>query len=119
MLGDPPILVLDELLNGLDPEGIIWFRGLIRQMAAERQTVLAWRHLITEMSVTADHLLAGAGADALEAVGLRAAGATGGWGAARATQGRSARRRRGVRVRCAVRGTLAQDGTHGAHRRRW
>jgi ABC-2 type transport system ATP-binding protein len=57
LLGDPPILVLDEPLNGLDPEGIIWFRGLLRQMAAEGRTVLVSSHLMTEMSVTADHLL--------------------------------------------------------------
>ncbi|GAA4392446.1 ATP-binding cassette domain-containing protein [Tsukamurella soli] len=57
LLGDPPILVLDEPLNGLDPEGIIWFRGLMRRMAAEGRTVLVSSHLMTEMSVTADRLL--------------------------------------------------------------
>jgi ABC-2 type transport system ATP-binding protein len=57
LLGDPPILVLDEPLNGLDPEGIIWFRTLMRQMAAEGRTVLVSSHLMTEMSVTADRLL--------------------------------------------------------------
>lgn len=57
LLGDPPILVLDEPLNGLDPEGIIWFRGLMRRMAAEGRTVLVSSHLMAEMSVTADHLL--------------------------------------------------------------
>ena len=57
LLGDPPILVLDEPLNGLDPEGIIWFRGFMRQMAAEGRTVLVSSHLMAEMSVTADHLL--------------------------------------------------------------
>jgi ABC-2 type transport system ATP-binding protein len=57
LLGDPPILVLDEPLNGLDPEGIIWFRGLMRQMAAEGRTVLVSSHLMAEMAVTADHLL--------------------------------------------------------------
>jgi ABC-2 type transport system ATP-binding protein len=57
LLGDPPILVLDEPLNGLDPEGIIWFRGLMRQMAAQGRTVLVSSHLMAEMSVTADHLL--------------------------------------------------------------
>ncbi len=57
LLGDPPILVLDEPLNGLDPEGIIWFRGLLRRMAAEGRTVLVSSHLMAEMSVTADHLL--------------------------------------------------------------
>ena len=57
LLGDPPVLVLDEPLNGLDPEGIIWFRGLMRQLAAEGRTVLVSSHLMSEMSVTADHLL--------------------------------------------------------------
>jgi ABC-2 type transport system ATP-binding protein len=57
LLGDPPILVFDEPLNGLDPEGIIWFRGLTRQMAAEGRTILVSSHLMTEMAVTADHLL--------------------------------------------------------------
>jgi len=57
LLGDPPVLVLDEPLNGLDPEGIIWFRGLMRQMAAQGRTVLVSSHLMAEMSVTADHLL--------------------------------------------------------------
>ena len=52
-----PILVLDEPLNGLDPEGIIWFRGFMRRMAAEGRTVLVSSHLMAEMSVTADHLL--------------------------------------------------------------
>jgi ABC-2 type transport system ATP-binding protein len=53
LLGDPPILVFDEPLNGLDPEGIIWFRGLTRQMAAEGRTILVSSHLMTEMAVTA------------------------------------------------------------------
>jgi len=57
LLGDPPVLVLDEPLNGLDPEGIIWFRTLMRQMAAEGRTILISSHLMTEMSVTADRLL--------------------------------------------------------------
>ena len=49
--------MLDEPLNGLDPEGIIWFRGLMRRMAAAGRTVLVSSHLMAEMSVTADHLL--------------------------------------------------------------
>lgn len=57
LLGDPPVLVLDEPLNGLDPEGIIWFRQLMRQMAAEGRTLLVSSHLMAEMSVTAGHLL--------------------------------------------------------------
>lgn len=57
LLGDPPILVLDEPLNGLDPEGIIWFRHLMREMAHEGRSILMSSHLMTEMAVTADHLL--------------------------------------------------------------
>ncbi|MFF7634701.1 ABC transporter ATP-binding protein [Kitasatospora sp. NPDC008050] len=57
LLGDPPVLVLDEPLNGLDPEGIVWFRGLMRQLAAEGRTVLVSSHLMAEMALTADHLL--------------------------------------------------------------
>ena len=57
LLGNPPVLVLDEPLNGLDPEGIVWFRDLMRRMAAEGHTVLLSSHLMTEMSLTADHLL--------------------------------------------------------------
>jgi len=57
LLGDPPILVLDEPLNGLDPEGIIWFRDLMRQMAARGRTILVSSHLMAEMAVTAGHLL--------------------------------------------------------------
>lgn len=57
LLGDPPTLVLDEPLNGLDPEGIIWFRGLMRQMAEEGRAILMSSHLMSEVAVTADHLL--------------------------------------------------------------
>ncbi|WP_107054601.1 ABC transporter ATP-binding protein [Streptomyces sp. NRRL S-350] len=57
LLGDPPVLILDEPLNGLDPEGIVWFRGLMRELAAEGRTVLVSSHLMAEMALTADHLL--------------------------------------------------------------
>jgi ABC-2 type transport system ATP-binding protein len=57
LLGDPPTLVLDEPLNGLDPEGIIWFRHLMREMAQEGRSILVSSHLMTEMALTADHLL--------------------------------------------------------------
>jgi ABC-2 type transport system ATP-binding protein len=57
LLGDPPILIFDEPVNGLDPEGIAWIRGLIRAMAAEGRTVLVSSHLMSEMALTADHLL--------------------------------------------------------------
>ncbi|WP_059005878.1 ABC transporter ATP-binding protein [Streptomyces specialis] len=57
LLGDPPVLVLDEPVNGLDTEGIRWLRELLRTMAAEGRTVLVSSHLMTEMSMVADHLI--------------------------------------------------------------
>jgi ABC-2 type transport system ATP-binding protein len=57
MLGDPPVLLLDEPANGLDPEGIVWVRTLMRSLAAEGRTVLVSSHLMSEMALTADHLL--------------------------------------------------------------
>ncbi|WP_079152549.1 ABC transporter ATP-binding protein [Streptomyces sp. RTd22] len=57
LLGDPPALVFDEPLNGLDPEGIVWIRGLMRRMAAEGRAVLMSSHLMSEMELTADHLI--------------------------------------------------------------
>jgi ABC-2 type transport system ATP-binding protein len=61
LLGDPPTLVLDEPLNGLDPEGIIWFREFMGTMAAEGRAVLMSSHLMGEVAVTANHLLVIAG----------------------------------------------------------
>ena len=57
LLGDPPVLMLDEPVNGLDTEGIRWVRGLLRQHAAEGRTVLLSSHLMSEMQLTADHLV--------------------------------------------------------------
>jgi ABC-2 type transport system ATP-binding protein len=57
LLGDPPILIFDEPVNGLDPEGIRWIRTLMRDLAAEGRTVLVSSHLMSEMALTADHLL--------------------------------------------------------------
>jgi ABC-2 type transport system ATP-binding protein len=57
LLGDPQILILDEPNNGLDPEGIIWLRGLLRDLATEGRTVLVSSHLITEVALSAGHLL--------------------------------------------------------------
>jgi len=57
LLGDPAILIFDEPVNGLDPEGVAWIRGLMRSLAAEGRTVLVASHLMNEMAVTADHLL--------------------------------------------------------------
>jgi ABC-2 type transport system ATP-binding protein len=57
LLGDPPILVLDEPVNGLDPEGISWMRGLLRALAAEGRAVLLSSHLMSELEGIADHLV--------------------------------------------------------------
>src|SRR5579862_6561410 len=57
LLGDPRILMFDEPVNGLDPEGIVWIRNLMRSLAAEGRTVLVSSHLMSEMEHTADHLL--------------------------------------------------------------
>ncbi|MCP3769974.1 MULTISPECIES: ABC transporter ATP-binding protein [unclassified Streptomyces] len=57
LLGDPPALVLDEPLNGLDPEGIVWIRGLMRRMAAEGRAVMMSSHLMSEVELTVDHLV--------------------------------------------------------------
>jgi ABC-2 type transport system ATP-binding protein len=57
LLGDPATLVLDEPVNGLDPEGIHWIRNLLRGFAAEGRTVLVSSHLMSEMALTADHLI--------------------------------------------------------------
>ena len=57
LLGDPDVLVLDEPVNGLDPEGIRWVRELLRDLADEGRTVLVSSHLMSEMQETADHLV--------------------------------------------------------------
>jgi ABC-2 type transport system ATP-binding protein len=57
LLGDPGTLLFDEPVNGLDPDGIVWIRTLMRSLAAEGRTVLASSHLMSEMALTADHLL--------------------------------------------------------------
>ncbi|MFC7531610.1 ABC transporter ATP-binding protein [Actinoplanes sp. GCM10030250] len=57
LLGDPAILVLDEPINGLDPSGIAWVRNLMRGLAAEGRTVVVSSHLMSEMELTADHLV--------------------------------------------------------------
>jgi ABC-2 type transport system ATP-binding protein len=57
MLGDPPALMFDEPVNGLDPEGMRWIRGLLRGLAAEGRAVLVSSHLMSELQGTADHLV--------------------------------------------------------------
>jgi ABC-2 type transport system ATP-binding protein len=57
LLGDPKTLILDEPINGLDPEGIHWIRELLRGLAAEGRTILLSSHLMSEMALTAEHLI--------------------------------------------------------------
>jgi ABC-2 type transport system ATP-binding protein len=57
MLGDPPAYVFDEPLNGLDPDGVLWFRNLVRAFAGEGRTVFLSSHLISEVELTADHVV--------------------------------------------------------------
>ncbi len=57
LLGDPPILLFDEPVNGLDPEGILWIRNLLKGLAAENRVVFVSSHLMSEMALTAEHLV--------------------------------------------------------------
>jgi len=57
LLGDPPVLLLDEPANGLDPEGIAWLRGLLRHLAAEGRTVLVSSHVLSEVEQTVDDVV--------------------------------------------------------------
>jgi ABC-2 type transport system ATP-binding protein len=57
LLGDPATLILDEPVNGLDPEGILWIRNLLRALAAEGRTIFVSSHLMSEMALTADQLI--------------------------------------------------------------
>jgi ABC-2 type transport system ATP-binding protein len=57
LLGDPRVLILDEPINGLDPDGIFWIRNLMKSLAGEGRTVFVSSHLMGEMAVTADHLI--------------------------------------------------------------
>jgi ABC-2 type transport system ATP-binding protein len=57
LLGDPAAVILDEPVNGLDPDGVLWIRTLLKTLAAEGRTVLVSSHLMSEMAVTAEHLI--------------------------------------------------------------
>ncbi|MEU6125057.1 ATP-binding cassette domain-containing protein [Streptomyces sp. NPDC047123] len=57
LLADPATVILDEPVNGLDPEGVLWIRNLLKSLAAEGRTVLVSSHLMSEMALTADHLI--------------------------------------------------------------
>ncbi|AXT86982.1 multidrug ABC transporter ATP-binding protein [Aeromicrobium sp. A1-2] len=80
LLGDPATIMLDEPVNGLDPEGILWIRHLLKDLASEGRTVLVSSHLMTEMALTAEHfviigqgrLIADVSAAELDAMGAEA-----------------------------------------------
>jgi ABC-2 type transport system ATP-binding protein len=57
LLGDPPVLMLDEPFNGLDPEGIVWIRGFLRGLAEQGRAILVSSHLMSELQDTAGHLV--------------------------------------------------------------
>jgi ABC-2 type transport system ATP-binding protein len=57
LLGDPGVLMFDEPVNGLDPEGIVWIRTMLKSLAAEGRTVFVSSHLMSEMALTAEHLI--------------------------------------------------------------
>lgn len=57
LLGDPEVLILDEPVNGLDPEGVVWIRNLVKRLSGEGRTVLVSSHLMAEMALTAERLV--------------------------------------------------------------
>ena len=57
LLGDPPVLMMDEPFNGMDPEGIVWMRGFLRTLAAQGRALLVSSHLMSELQDTAGHLV--------------------------------------------------------------
>lgn len=78
LLGDPPVLLFDEPLNGLDPEGVKWVRGLFRGLAEQGRTVLVSSHLMSEMEHTADDLVVIGRGELIAAESLSAFAARGG-----------------------------------------
>jgi ABC-2 type transport system ATP-binding protein len=94
LLGDPWVLLLDEPVNGLDPDGVAWIRGLLRSLASEGRTVFVSSHLMSEMENTADHLIVIGRGKLIADQPLAAV--TGGAAASR------------VRVRCPARDRLAR-----------
>src|SRR5689334_19892212 len=115
ILGDPPVLMMDEPFNGMDPDGIIWMRGFLRSLAAAGRAVLVSSHLMSEMQDTADHLVVvGRGkAIADAAVDDLIAAASAGRTAVRTTAGTPARTvlaRAGATVAGSVRDTITVAG---------
>ena len=77
LLADPRVVMLDEPINGLDPEGILWVRNLLKGLAAEGRTVFVSSHLMSEMALTADHLIVIGKGRLIADVGVRRAGPRG------------------------------------------
>jgi ABC-2 type transport system ATP-binding protein len=116
LLGDPRTVILDEPTNGLDPEGILWIRTLLKQLAAEGRTVFLSSHLMSEMAQTAEHLvIVGRGrviADTTveEVVSRASVGATVHVSSPQAPALREALAGEGVRIQSRERETLEVDG---------
>jgi ABC-2 type transport system ATP-binding protein len=116
LLGDPQTVILDEPSNGLDPEGILWIRTLLKQLASEGRTVFLSSHLMSEMAQTAEHLvIVGRGrvlADTTveEVVSQASIGATVHVRSPQATALRDALAGDGVRIQSHARGTLEVHG---------
>ncbi|MEU4157355.1 ATP-binding cassette domain-containing protein [Actinoplanes sp. NPDC026670] len=70
LLGDPAVVILDEPVNGLDPDGVLWIRTLLKDLAAQGRTILVSSHLMSETAVTADHLLVIGGGRLLADMGI-------------------------------------------------
>jgi ABC-2 type transport system ATP-binding protein len=121
LLGDPQTVILDEPANGLDPEGILWIRTLLKQLAAEGRTVFLSSHLMSEMAQTAEHLvIVGRGqviADTTvdEVVAQASIGATVHVRTPQATAVRDALAGPGVRIQSHERGTLDVHGLSAEH----
>jgi ABC-2 type transport system ATP-binding protein len=71
LLADPRVVMLDEPINGLDPEGILWVRNLLKRLAGEGRTVFVSSHLMSEMALTADHLIVIGKGELIADVGMR------------------------------------------------
>lgn len=119
LLGDPGVLLLDEPLNGLDPEGIVWTRRLLQGFASEGRTVLLSSHLMNEMEATADHVLVIGRGRLIADVGVRELVASGATARVEAVSPRADAladllRREGARVEAAPDGRITVTGADAA-----
>ncbi|MGI5326023.1 ATP-binding cassette domain-containing protein [Actinomadura nitritigenes] len=115
LLGDPPIIMLDEPFNGMDPDGIVWMRGFLRSLAAQGRAVLVSSHLMSEVQGTADHLVVVGRGKAIADAGVAdlIAAASGNRVAVRTTAGTHATRvlaHAGATVAATGRDTIAVSG---------